>query len=423
MLKQNYRAWVEIDLSAIRHNVRSLKSLLPNTELMAVVKADGYGHGAIAVSQAVLEAGATWLGVATIVEGVQLRNAGITAPILILGATNSSDEIRAIAHNRLEPTICTTEQALLFSKTLHKTLGDSAFHNSEEVPLIIDPLKVHLKIDTGMSRLGTNWQEARDFIKLAYSLPALKIQSIYSHLATADELDRTILQLQHQRFKQVIHVLKELLKELKDELQIDIPFDIPSIHLANTAGMMTDANLHYDLVRCGLGVYGFYPAFHLKEKLEEKLKEELESPFSLRPALQVKARITQVKEISAGTGVSYGYSFIAPKDMRIATVAIGYADGIPRSLSNQIFFTVSDDRSDRANMQKGDRKAAQIGTITMDQCLIDVTDIPEVKIGDVVTILGNGEENNADRWAEISNTISWEILCGFKHRLPRIIMR
>jgi alanine racemase len=385
MLKQNYRAWVEIDLSAIKHNIRNLKSLLSgSTELLAVVKADGYGHGAIAVSQAVLEAGATWLGVATIVEGGQLRNGGITAPILILGATNSPDEIKAIANNRLHATICTPEQALIFNETLS---------NSEYS--LDHSLWVHLKLDTGMSRLGTNWQEAKDFIKLVQSLPYLRINSIYSHLATADELDQTVLQLQHQRFEQVINLLKEM------------KIDIPLIHLANTAGMMTDRSLHYDMVRCGLGVYGFYPAPHFKEKLQSSGQ----SSINLLPAMQVKARITQVKKITAGTGISYSYSFIAPKDMRIATVAIGYADGVPRSLSNRILVTVCD------------RQVAQVGTITMDQCLIDVTDVPEVEVGDVVTILGNGENNNADGWAEIINTIPWEILCGFKHRLPRLINR
>jgi len=377
MLKQNYRAWVEIDLAAIKHNIRSLKSLVSDsTELLAVVKADAYGHGAIAVSQAVLEAGATWLGVATIIEGVQLRNAGITAPILIMGATNSPDEMKAIAKHRLQPTICTIEQAQLFNTTLEDS---------------INPLLVHLKIDTGMSRLGTDWRSAKEFIKIVHSLPYLKIHSIYSHLATADELDQSILHLQHQRFKQVINIVKE------SNIQPIL------IHFANTAGMMTDQNLHYDLVRCGLGVYGFYPAPHLRESFKSLL--------SLCPAMQVKARITQVKNIEAGTGISYGYSFIASRDMQIATVAIGYADGVPRGLSNQLFVKV------------GDRQAAQVGTITMDQCLIDVTDIPDVKVGDIVTILGNSEDNNADRWAETMNTIAWEILCGFKHRLPRLIIK
>ncbi len=371
MLQQNYRAWVEIDLNAIKHNVRSLKSLLAeNTKLMVIVKADAYGHGAIAVSQAALEAGASDLGVATIVEGIQLRNADIQAPIMILGAANSPEEVQAIALANLEPTICTTEQALLFNQVL-------ADHNQI--------LPIHLKIDTGMSRLGTNWQKGVEFFKLTHSLPQLKIKSIYSHLATADDFDQTILRSQQQRFEQVITELKQL------------KMPLPDLHIANTAAILTDSNLHYNQVRTGLGVYGFYPAPHLQN-----------GRIDLLPAMQVKARISQIKAIVAGTGVSYGHSFVAPTDMKIATVAIGYADGVIRGLSNRLFVTLHD------------KIVPQVGNITMDQILIDTTTVPEALVGDIVTILGNNKNNNADRWANILGTISWEILCGFKHRLPRL---
>jgi alanine racemase len=370
VLKQNHRAWVEIDLSAIKHNVSQLKRLLsPQTELMAIVKADAYGHGAIGVSQAALQAGANWLGVATIPEGIQLRNAGITAPILILGATNSTDEIRAIAEYRLQPTICTPKQALVFHEILQKLSSQIA---------------VHLKIDTGMSRLGADWQSAKEFVQLVASLPELEIESVYSHLATADDLDRTILNAQKRRFTTVIETLQ------------DVGIYPRRLHFANTAGMLTDPDLHYDIVRPGLGIYGLYPAPHLKDEID------------LQPAMQVKARISQVKEISAGTGVSYGYSFIAPTDMKVATVAIGYADGVPRGLSNRIKVVVHG------------QAVAQVGTITMDQCLIDVTHIPDASVGDPVTILGKEDRTTADDWAKILGTISWEILCGFKHRLPRL---
>lgn len=378
MLKQNHRAWVEIDLAAVKHNVRQLKQLLaPSTELMAVVKADAYGHGCIGVSQAALEAGATWLGVATIPEGIQLRNAGITAPIVILGATNSSDEIGTIAEYRLQPTICNPKQALVFHEVL---LEKSAAKLLEKLP-------VHLSIDTGMSRLGTNWQSAVEFVRLVQSLPQLEIASVYSHLATADDRDQSILRLQQQRFEQVIADLKVA------------GIDPPRLHLCNSAGMLTDRQLHYDLVRPGLALYGLYPAPHLRTSVD------------LRPVMQVKARITQVKSIEAGTGVSYGHSFHAAQDMRIATVAIGYADGIPRGLSNQISVALHG------------KIIPQIGTITMDQTLIDVSAVPDAEVGDVVTFLGHAElspDLNVDKWAEILGTISWEILCGFKHRLPRI---
>ncbi len=370
MLKQNHRAWIEVDLAAIKHNVQQLKSLLTApTELMAIVKADAYGHGAIDVSQTVIEAGASWLGVATIPEGIQLRCAGITAPIVILGATNGVDEIKAIAEYRLQPTICNPKQALIYDEILSAS--------GEKIP-------VHLKIDTGMSRLGVNWQEAIAFVKLVQNLPSLDIISVYSHFATADDCDRTFMDLQAQRFEQVIFALKA---------EGLYP---PRIHICNTAAMLCDRHLHYDIVRTGLGIYGLYPAPHLKNLID------------LRPALTVKARITQVKEITAGTSVSYGRSFIAPQDMKMATVAIGYADGVPRGLSNRIRVAVNG------------QKVAQIGTITMDQTAIDVTHVDKVNIGDEVTFLGGASENTADEWANLLGTISWEILCGFKHRLPRI---
>jgi len=370
MLKQNHRAWVEIDLSAIKHNVQQLKSLLTSpTELMAIVKADAYGHGAIDVSQVAIASGAAWLGVATIPEGIQLRRAGITAPIVVLGATNAVDEIKAIAEYRIQPTICNSKQALIYHEVL-SSMGEQ--------------ISVHLKIDTGMSRLGVNWQEAIAFIKLVQHLPNLEIMSVYSHFATADDCDREFMQLQSQRFKQVI-------TDLKSE-----GIYPPRIHICNTAAMLCDRQIHYDIVRTGLGIYGLYPAPHLKDLVD------------LRPALTVKARITQVKEITTGTSVSYGRSFIAPQDMKIATVAIGYADGIPRGLSNRIRVAVNG------------QKVAQIGTITMDQCAIDVTHVPNVNLGDEVTFLGGDSENTADDWANLLGTISWEILCGFKHRLPRI---
>ena len=369
MLKQNHRAWVEINLEAIKYNVVQLKSLLTSpTQLMAIVKADAYGHGAVDISQAAIAAGADWLGVATIPEGIQLRNAGITAPILVLGATNGIDEIKAIAEYRLQPTISNSKQALIY----HEVLSS-----------LQTKIAVHLKIDTGMSRLGVDWQEAIAFVRMVNHLPNLEISSIYSHFATADDCDRQFMELQAQRFEQVIAMLK--------------PLGIsPRIHICNTAALMCDRDRHYDMVRAGLGIYGLYPAPHLQ------------SVIDLCPALTVKARISQIKQITAGTSVSYGRSFIATQDMTIAIVAIGYADGIPRGLSNRIRVAVHG------------QKVSQIGTITMDQCAIDVSHIPNPQVGDVVTFLGGDSENTADAWANLLNTISWEILCGFKHRLPRI---
>lgn len=366
------RAWVEINLAALSHNIQELKQILaPQTQLMAVVKADAYGHGAIMVASTVLESGASGLCVATVEEGIQLREAGITAPILLLGATNTPEQVRAIAYWNLQPTICTPQQALVFSETLGN---------------INTKLSVHLKIDTGMSRLGMPWQEATQFVQLVQSLSHLQIKSVYSHLATADSPDPTIMKLQQQRFESAITQLNTA--EIKP----------PCLHLANSAATLTNPSLHYDWVRVGLSLYGLYPAPHLKNAIH------------LKPVMQVKARVTQVKTISPGTGVSYGYRFIADRTMNIAVVGIGYADGIPRLLSNKMTVLI-----------RG-KKVRQIGSITMDQIMLDVSEIPDLRIGEIVTLIGNDGDAyiSPDDWAESLGTISWEILCGFKHRLPRV---
>ncbi|EAZ89797.1 alanine racemase [Crocosphaera chwakensis] len=366
------RAWVEIDLSALSHNVRQIKQLLsPKTALMAVVKADAYGHGAIAVAQTALQAGASALAVATLGEGIELREAGITAPILILGAINTPEEIAAIAHWNLEPTLCYPEQAMVVSQTLSQC---------EKV------LPVHLKLDTGMSRLGIPWHQGTEFVTLVKQLPYLNLRSVYSHLATADDPDPSHMYLQHKRFKSAIANLKTQ------------GIGPPRLHFANSAATLIAPQLHYDLVRVGLGLYGLYPAPHLR------------SIVPLKPVLQVKAKITQIKSIPTNTGVSYGYQFVSDRPMKIAVVGIGYADGVPRNLSNRLQVLIQGQR------------VRQIGAITMDQLMLDVSHLRQVKVGDVVTLIGqDGDyEITADHWARMLGTISWEILCGFKHRLPRI---
>ncbi len=383
---QHDRAWVEINLAALAHNVQQLKSLLsPQTDLMAVVKADAYGHGAITVAQTALAHGASWLGVATIPEGIELRMARINAPILILGPTYTQEQVQALVHWQLQPTLYCPKQALLFSETLA---------NLER------SLQVHIKLDTGMSRLGINWQQAGEFVKLVSQLPNLQILSIYSHLATADSQDQTVMFQQQQRFETSIQDIWSSVPELvggrNDRYSSNRVF--PRLHLANSAAMLTDPSLHYDLVRAGLAIYGLYPATHLQTIVK------------LKPVMQVKARVTQVKPIAAHTGVSYGHKFIADREMLIAVVGIGYADGVPRNLSGQMEVLV-----------RGE-KVPQIGAITMDQMMLDVSKIPDLELGEVVTLLGTqaGKIISADDWAATLGTISWEILCGFKHRLPRV---
>lgn len=387
------RAWVEINLAALAHNVRTLKALLPaHTDLMTVVKADAYGHGAVTVARVALTSGATWLGVATVPEGMELRQAGIDAPILVMGAVNDPEEVRAIADWQLQPTIVNPKQALIFSETL----AADGVAEAVGAPRI---LPVHLKLDTGMSRLGFDWQHAVELARFVQQLAHLETVSVYSHLATADSPDPTVMQQQQQRFESAIAALAH------EQL---LP---PKLHLANAAATLVGAanaalglpsastpNLHYDMVRVGLATYGLYPAPHLRAVAD------------LRPVLEVKARITHLKTIEAGAGVSYGHQFVASQSMKIATVGIGYADGVPRRLSNQLQVVVNDQR------------VPQIGAITMDQLMLDVSELDNPQEGDVVTLLGQAGRHtlSADEWAEIVGTISWEILCGFKHRLPRI---
>ncbi|MGD1909193.1 MAG: alanine racemase [Leptolyngbyaceae cyanobacterium] len=369
------RAWVEIDLAALRHNVRQLVAHLQGrAALMAVVKADAYGHGAVTVARAALNAGAGWLGVATVPEGMELRQAGIQAPILVMGAVSNGEEVQAIAQWRLQPTVVSPKQGLVISDTLSQ--------------LVSAPLPVHLQLDTGMTRLGFAWQRATEFVGFVRRLPHLEIASLYSHLATADSPDITLLNQQHQRFEDAIAQLQ------------NSGYCPPKLHFANSAATLGFPNLHYDMVRVGLALYGLYPAPHFKAYLD------------LQPVMQVKARITHLKDIDAGTGVSYGHQFVADRPMRIAVVGIGYADGVPRALSNRMSVLIQG------------KPVRQIGNITMDQLMIDVTNVPHLQEGDAVTILGQsaGATITADDWADLTGTISWEILCGFKHRLPRIAL-
>ncbi len=369
---QQQRAWININHQAFIHNVKTIKNFLsPDTLFMAVIKADAYGHGVVKVARTILDAGVDEIAIATLSEGIELREAGITAPIMILGAINTAEEVKQIIEYKLEPTLCTPQQALVFADT---------------VASLNTNLSVHLKLDTGMSRLGTNWQNAVDYVEYIQQFNHLQIKSIYSHLATADDEDKTFMYTQHDRFKQVIEALKSA------------NIDLPRLHLANSAGTLNDRSLHYDMVRIGLALYGLYPSPHLQHKPK------------LQPPLEVKARITQIKTLPANTGVSYSHTFVTKKKTKIAIVGIGYADGIPRLLSNKMQVIING------------KLANQIGNITMDQLMLDVSDFPEIKVGQIVTLLGKEKDIviTADDWANTIGTISWEILCGFKNRLPRI---
>jgi alanine racemase len=369
------RAWVEVNTAAIQTNVRALQRHIgPTTQLMAVVKADAYGHGALAVARAALEAGAACFGVATLAEGVQLRRAGISAPVLVLGNLTQPEELRSCLRWQLMPTLSSMREALL-CQNLASGSGRT--------------MAVQLKLDTGMARLGADWQEGPRLVAALRGMEALDLAGIYSHLACADAApddDDGLSELQQQRFESVLTSLAEQ--------------GLPSgcRHLANSAGTLRGHQQHYDLVRVGLALYGQPPAAHLA------------GVVSLQPALQIHARVTLLRQVGAGVGVSYGHRFRTSRPSRLAVVSIGYADGVPRQLSN------------RMDVLFDGRRLPQVGAITMDQLVIDATEAPRIEVGSMVTLLGEqeGESISPIDWSERCGTIPWEILCGFKHRLPRL---
>jgi len=373
--RSRQRAWIEIDPGAIAGNVRALRRHVGGaTELMAVVKADGYGHGAVPVARAAIEGGASSFGVATLSEGVELRQAGIEVPVLVLGNLTQPEELRSCLRWQLMPTISSMREALL----CHNLASGSG-----------RPMALQLKLDTGMARLGVAWEEGPRLAKALADLEWVELRGVYSHLACADaspELDDGLTTLQRQRFEAVLSRLGEQGSATG------------SRHLANSAGTLRCRSLHYDLVRVGLALYGHLPAPHL------------DGVVPLRSAMQVHARVTLVREVPAGVGVSYGHRFRTRRPSRLAVVAIGYADGVPRLLS------------DRMEVLFGGRRLPQVGAITMDQLIVDATDAVGLDTGSVVTLLGQQGEQSitpAD-WSGTCGTIPWEILCGFKHRLPRL---
>ena len=372
VVQPQQRAWLEIDREAISHNTAQIcRSLKPGCSLMAVVKADGYGHGAVTVAEAAADGGATSFGVATLAEGIELRQAAITAPVLVLGNLQQPEEFRCCLHWGLSPTISSLRQGLIASNVA--VAGGK-------------PLGGHLKLDTGMARLGIDWTEAAQLLEELSKLDGLHLQGIYSHLADADNPDGKITGEQQQRFEAVLRRCMEL--ELRPGIR----------HLANSAGTLSDPSLHYDMVRVGLALYGHAPARHLSDAVE------------LKPALAVKARVTLLRDVPAGVGISYGHQHITRRASRLAVLGIGYADGVSRRLSGQMEV-----------LAKGQR-LPQVGAITMDQVVVDATDLPGLAIGDAVTLLGRSgdSEISPSVWSEICGTIPWEVLCSFKHRLPRL---
>ena len=370
------RAWIEVKGKAIETNVRQLRSKLSkNCQFMAVVKADGYGHDAKVVSDYAVKGGASHLGVATLKEGIRLRSSGIKTPILILGNLYTKRDLIISFKNDLMPTISSIRECLICNN-IGKQFGLR--------------FSLHLKVDTGMSRLGFEFNKLVQQFEKIKSFENINIEGIYSHLSSADENDaldhKSSTQIQMRKFQQ-------LLKQINFDRTHNI-----KIHLANSAGMLLNKDFHFDMVRVGLSMYGYSPLAKINKNL------------SLIPALFLKVKVSFIRIIDQGVGVSYGGKFVSDRKTKLAVLSIGYADGVPRNLSGKI------------KVIHNNKLYPQVGSITMDQMMVDVTGSNEIKIGSTMILLGSDRDQtiSALDWARGSETIPWEILCSFKNRLPRV---
>jgi len=370
------RAWIEVKGKSIEANVRQLRSKLSkNCQFMAVVKADGYGHDAKVVSDYSIKGGASQLGVATLKEGIKLRSSGVIKPILILGNLYTKSDLVISFKNDLMPTISSIRECLICNN-IGKHFGLK--------------FALHLKVDTGMSRLGFESDKFVQQFEKIKSFENISIEGIYSHLSSADEdnsLDpSSCTQLQRLKFQ-------ELLRQINVDSKCNI-----KIHLANSAGMLLNKDFHFHMVRVGLSMYGYSPL----KKIDKNL--------SLKPALFLKVKVSFIRIINQGVRVSYGGKFVTSKKTKLAVLSIGYADGVPRNLSGKI------------NAIHNNKLYPQVGSITMDQMMVDISGSNDIKIGSTMVLLGSDGDKTISPidWAKKSNTIPWEILCSFKNRLPRV---
>ncbi|WYP28488.1 alanine racemase [Alkalihalobacillus sp. FSL W8-0930] len=364
--------WVEVNLSAIEQNVRSLAHVYQNqqTTIMAVVKADGYGHGAVPVAKAAIASGATYLGVAILDEALELREAGITEPILVLGRVRPTDAAVAAKHH-----IAVTVFAKEWLVSAKDLLDPS------------NPLTIHVKCDTGMGRLGiTDSLEVKEMALIIRESNTFHLEGMFTHFATADELDTTYYQEQFQQFQQYIQQVEE------ENLSI------PLIHCANSAAALRFPGRAFNMVRFGISMYGLSPSPEIQDQL----------PFPLEPAFELKTRLAQVKKLVGGKAISYGATYVTETDEWIGTLPIGYADGWIRAHSTNGGTVLVDGE-----------ELPFVGRICMDQCMIRLNSIKEE--GTIVTLIGqdHGKEISMDTVARRLDTINYEIPCIISKRVPR----
>ena len=363
-------ALAEIDVGAFTHNIRTVRNCLPaECEIMAVIKADAYGHGASALAEVALAGGATWLGVARCLEGAALRQQGVRAPILVLGPT-WPEEIDALIHHRLTPTVGNSVDA--------DRLNRHATRLGRTYPM-------HLKVDTSMSRYGLLPQDCPAFLDRLGEWPYLRLQGVMTHLATADAPDDGGRTRRH-------------LEDFRDVLRAAAVRGVKPryVHAAGSAGIFRYPESHGNLVRPGISLYGSHP-FPSRRACE------------LRPVMRWTTRLVRVQSVAAGTGVSYGHTFVTQRPSRLGTLPAGYADGLDRGLSNV------------GEVLVRGRRAPMVGRVCMGLCVIDLTDIPQAQVDDEVVLIGDQGQDRltVDDMAERCGRIPYELLCGIGQQVPR----
>lgn len=377
MVKEAIRpAWVEVNLSNLDFNIKNIKKKANGREVIGVIKADAYGHGSVKVAEVLRENGVKTFAIATLQEAITLRDAGAKEEIIMLGLTPDMYADVLVEYD-ITPVVCHLSNAEAISAAAKKA--------GKTVQGLI-------ALDSGMGRIGylTDDESAIDEIKQISKLENFKIKGIFSHMATADAYDKSFAKLQEYRYM-------EFYKKL-----LDAGIDIPFRTLANSASIMEIPAIHYDAVRPGIILYGCYPS-------NEVDKNELD----LKPVMSVKANIVHLKDVPVGFSTGYGRKFISKRPSKIATLALGYADGYPRPYSQF------------AKVIVNGVVAPIAGNICMDQCMVDVTDVPNVKIGDEVIVMGSDGKNTilADDIAEATGTINYEITCALGQRLPKVYVR
>ena len=376
-MKQHNRVCAEIDLDAIAYNMEQMRKRIGgDAKLIAVVKTDGYGHGAVPIAEMFEEFSYVWgYAVACLEEAVELREHGIKKPVLVLGCV-FPDQYEDMLYYDIRPAVYTEEMAGAISETAVR-LGKTA--------------NLHIKIDTGMGRIGFPvCEESADIIERISHLPNVRLEGMFTHFAKADETDKSYTMTQHERFM--------WMKEQIERRGVSIRY----FDCDNSAGIIDLPDMRHDLARAGISTYGMYPSDEVKKEAVD-----------LKPALRLVSHVTYVKEVAAGTPISYGGTFVAPEKMKVATIPVGYGDGYPRSLSNEGYGLIHG------------KRARILGRVCMDQFMVDVTDIPETKFMDQVILVGqDGSEHiTVEDLSALSGRVNYEFVCCLGKRIPRVYKR